>query len=260
MFLYERVLTDIKESRDRVVNGLINCIPCPFKRFRATFPGLEKGKYIIFTASSKIGKTQISDEIALYNSFMYAFHHRDQIRLKVFYFTLEMSKEAKYRQFMCYLLYRLSSGKIRIDSKDLRSVNEEKPLTEEILALLKSDPYVEYYKFFEECVEFIDSIRNPTGIYKFCRAYAKAHGTQHTKQVPIKDKDDNVIEIKELDDYYEEDDLDEYRIIFVDHYKLFTLESGKDLRDTIGTWSSDYAITLRNKYHYTIIGVQQQAA
>ena len=71
-----------------------------------------------------------------------------------------------------------------------------------------------------------------------------------------------MIETKEVDDYYVQDDPGEYRIAIVDHYKLLQTEKengiGLNIMQTIGKWSSDYAIKLRNKYGYIIAGVQQQ--
>lgn len=260
--LYTRVIEDLENRRNRVLSGDINCIPLPFERFRNEFPGIEQSRYYLFTANSKVGKTQISDAIMLYHPFFYAFNNRDKIRIKIFYFTLEMSAEEKYRQFICHILFVLSKGKIRIDTKNLRSTDKDNPLPDFILDIIKSDEYLEYFKFFEEHIVFIDNIRNPTGIFSFLRDYAKRKGTQHYKKIDFKDNSGNVIETKEVDDYYIQDDPNEYRIAIVDHYKLFQTEKennvGLNLMQTIGKWSSDYAIKLRNKYGYIIAGVQQQ--
>lgn len=259
MQLHERVLQDLVDRRQRVLSGQINCIPSNFTRFRNTYVGLEQGKYTIVTASTKIGKTQIGDSMFLYNPFFYAFNHRDKVRLKIFYFSLEMSATEKYRQFMSHLLYIKSRGQIRIDTKNLRSINENLPLSDEVLNILQSAEYKDLYEFFEKNVVIIDNIRNPYGIYKFCKDYALQKGTQHYKKVDFLNTNGEVLETKEIRDYYEQDDPDEYRIIIVDHYKLFTPEKGKDLYSTIASWSSNHAIDLRNNYNYSIIGVQQQA-
>ena len=47
MSLRERVLTELKERRLKVINGNINCIPSPFGRFRDDFLGIEKGRYYL---------------------------------------------------------------------------------------------------------------------------------------------------------------------------------------------------------------------
>lgn len=257
---YEKVIQDLIERRAKVLSGSINCIPAPFARFRDTYVGVEKGKYIIVTASTKVGKTQIADYLFLYNPLFYAYNNRDRLRVKIFYFSLEMSAAEKYRQLMCHLLYILSQGHVRIDPKNLRSIHEDRPLPENIITLLQSDLYKSVLEFFEENVVILDSIRNPYGIYKWCKDYALKHGKMHTKLYEFKDKDGNVTETKEVRDFYEPEDPEEYRLVVVDHYRLFTLEKGKDLYNTIVSWSANHAIDLRNNYNYTIVGIQQQAA
>lgn len=206
------------------------------------------------------GKTQISDYLFLYTPFFFAFNNRDKIRLKIFYFTLEMSKEQKYMQFMCHLIFILSKGNIRVTPRELRSVESSNPLSQDILDILASDIYKEYFKFFEQTVVFIDNIKNPFGIYKFMREYAKTHGTQHTKNIKFKDEHTGEEFEQEVDDYYEPHDPEEYVICSVDHLALLSPENGGNVRDAMVKFSSDYAITLRNKYKYILDIVIQQAA
>lgn len=54
MSLTSRVLQIIKERRDRIIRGLINCIPFPFPRFRVWFPGIERARYYLVTANQKV--------------------------------------------------------------------------------------------------------------------------------------------------------------------------------------------------------------
>ena len=42
--LFNRVYDDIKRRRERILNGEVNCIPCPFKRFSSEFIGIEQAK------------------------------------------------------------------------------------------------------------------------------------------------------------------------------------------------------------------------
>lgn len=260
MELYNRVYQRIIDNRQRGLDGLVNSIPFGLPRFMDELPGIEKKTTYHVTANTKVGKTQVSDFLFLYTPFFYAFRNRDKIRLKIFYFTLEMSKEQKYMQFMCHLIFILSRGMIRVTPKDLRSANVLNPLHEDILSILASAEYKEYFKFFEETVMFIDNIRNPYGIYKFMREYAKTHGTQHTKKVIFKDDATGVSVEQEIDDYYEPNDPEEYVEIITDHLALLNAEKGGTVRDAMIKFSSDYSITLRNKYNYTNIHVIQQAA
>lgn len=50
--LYTRVLSDITERRERLLNGQINCIPWLLPRFENELPGIERGKYYLITANS----------------------------------------------------------------------------------------------------------------------------------------------------------------------------------------------------------------
>lgn len=92
------------------------------------------------------------------------------------------------------------------------------------------------------------------------RNYAKTHGTQHTKIVKLKDEKTGEEIEQEVDDYYEPYDPEEYVICTVDHLALLSPENGGNVRDAMVKFSSDYAITLRNKYKYILDLVIQQAA
>lgn len=52
--LVDRVLKSLEERRQNILNGNINCIPSPFKRFSEDFPGIEQGKYYLVSASTKV--------------------------------------------------------------------------------------------------------------------------------------------------------------------------------------------------------------
>lgn len=261
MELFNRVYEDLVERKNRIEKGLINCIPFNLPRFSSVLPGIEQSTYTIVTANTKVGKSQLTDWLYVFTAFFYAYTHRQQVRIKIFYFTLEMSKEQKYRQFMSHLLYILSKGQIHIAPKDLRSTNASNPISDEVLQLLNSKEFKPYFEFFEQCVEFIDSIRNPTGIYKFAKEYAQNNGIQHMKTIDFVDNKTGKITPTEVDDYYEPNDPDEYKILIVDHLSLISTESDcNTLHAAISKLSSKYFVQLRNKYKYTIVAVQQQQA
>lgn len=199
-------------------------------------------------------KTQIADWLFVYNTIQQVIDQDLNIKLKIFYFTLEMSKEEKMRAAFSNILY-VKEG-VRIAPKDLRSTKADKILSEEYLELIAK--YEPYFKKIEEIVEFVDNIRNPTGIYKLVRSYAHANGVQHTKKVNIKG---NIVEI---DDWYEPNDPEEYVMVFIDHISLISTEASAgrqmNLHESMVKLSSDYLIRLRNKYNYIPVVVQQQAS
>lgn len=162
MSLIQRTLLNLKERREKVLSGGINCIPSPFKSFRRDFPGIEQGKYYLVSAISKGGKSQLANFLFVYTPILYAYDHRDQLKVQIFYFPLEETPEKITMRFMCYLLYKLSKGKIRLSTLQLGSIDKDNIVDEEILDLLNSIEYRSILDFYEEHVHFITE-RNPTG-------------------------------------------------------------------------------------------------
>lgn len=248
MSLIQRVLKNAKERREKILSGKVNCIPSPFKTFRYDFPGVELGTYYLVSGGAKSSKSKITNFLFLFNSILYAYHHPELVRLKVFYALLEEKAENITGKFICYLLYILSDKKIRIDIKTFKSVDEDRILSPEILELLGTLEYQSILKFFEEHVVFIPD-RNPTGVYHTLEKYAEANGTIHRKKVEGYEK--------EIFDYYEPNDPDEYVLCIIDHISLISCERSMDLRNSIKKLS-EYLKIVRNKYNYIPVVVQQQ--
>lgn len=248
MSLIQRVLENAKERREKILSGKVNCIPSPFKTFRYDFPGVELGTYYLVSGGAKSSKSKITNFLFLFNSILYAYHHPELVRLKVFYALLEEKAENITGKFICYLLYILSDKKIRIGIKTFKSVDEGRVLSSDILELLGTLEYQSILKFFEEHVVFIPD-RNPTGVYHTLEKYAEANGTIHKKRVEGYEK--------EIFDYYEPNDPDEYVLCIIDHISLISCERSMDLRNSIKKLS-EYLKIVRNKYNYIPVVVQQQ--
>lgn len=246
--LIQRVLQNAEERRQRILSGKVNCIPSPFKTFRYDFPGVELGTYYLISGGAKASKSKITNFLFLFNTVLYAYEHPDLVRLKIFYALLEEKAENITGKFICYLLYKLSGGKIRIDIKTFKSVDESRILSKDILDLLNTLEYQSILHFFEEHVIWIPD-RNPTGIYNVLKDYAEKHGTTHYKKVKGYDK--------EVFDWYEPDDPDEYVLCMIDHISLISTERGMDLRNSIKKLS-EYLKIVRNKFNYVPVVVQQQ--
>lgn len=244
-----------KQQRQRALDGKYNCLPLPFVRFKRYLPGTEKGKYIIVTANQKIGKSKFVDYVYVYSTILFIMEH-PEIRAKIFYFTLEMSPNVKKDEYLSFLLYYLDH--IQVSPTDLNSVDSEKPVSEEILELLASDKYKPYIDKYDEVVTYIDDIRNPTGINKYCRDYALNHGHINYTDVTYVDSHGITCKLIDKDNPYTADDEEEIRIVIVDNASNFTQESGLNKMETINK-ASKYFITLRDQLFYTIVMVQHQA-
>lgn len=248
MSLIQRVLQNAEERRQRILSGKVNCIPSPFNSFRYDFPGVEQGTYYLVSGSAKASKSKIANYLFLFNTVLYAYEHPKLVRLKVFYALLEEKAENITAKFICFLLYKLSKGKIRIDIKTFKSVDDNRILSQDILDLLGTLEYQSILNFFEDHVVWIPD-RNPTGIYHTLEKYAEKNGTIHRKKIAGYDK--------EIFDYYEPNDPDEYVLCMVDHIGLISTERGMDLRTSIKKLS-EYLKIVRNKYNYIPVVVQQQ--
>ena len=249
------VIDKLEERRKNAMRGGVNCIPFPFERFRTEVPGIEQEQYVIITASTKVGKSQLANYLYLYNVLDYCFEHPDRCSCHIIYFALEESKQRIIERYMSHLLYKLDGH--RIAPVDLRSTSVDYPVDPEIIQLLKSEKYQERFRFFEQCVEFDTENTNPTGILRTCEAYAKSVGTY--KSNTITSNSDWTKEVEVFDDYIQ-NDPNHYKIVIIDHISLVDKEQGFGKKETIDKVSEYFVKYLRNRYKYTCVVIQQQAA
>ena len=257
MSRFEEVQEENKARRQRVLDGKLNCIPFPFKRYRKFFPGFERGRYIIITANQKVGKSKLSDYLFIYEPLFYMMEH-PELKVKVLYFSLEMSAKEKFNEFLCHLLFRLDG--IHISPRELRSV--DRPCDEHIMELLETERYQKYIKAFENMVIYNDTDKNPTGIKVFCENYALEHGHQNFITYKYKNPKTGEIEDRRRKDPinpYTQDDEDEYRVIILDNAANVVTEKGVPTeRDAIRKVSKD-GINLKKDFKYIFVLIQHQA-
>ena len=254
--LRERVLQNLKDRRQRILEGKLNCIPSPFTRFSEDFIGIEQSCYYTITSFTKGGKSQFTSYTFIYKPLLFCYFANSDIKLKILYFPLEETPERIMQRFISWLLFDFSKGKIRVSPRDLRSTKGA--VSQEVLDIIASDEIQDILKYFEECVLFPEESGNPTGIYKYCVKYAKEHGTVHTKPGEFKDEFGKTYE-KPVFDRYEQDNPNEYRLIIIDTINLIDTEKGMTLKQSMDKLSEYCAKYLRNKYHYSPVIIQQQA-
>ena len=103
--LFDVVHDQILKNKQLREEGKDISIPFPFPRFSEEIPGIQKGRYIIVTANSKVGKTQLSDFLFLYWAYRFTKETTTNIKVKILYFTLEMSKEDKLKYALSHFLF-----------------------------------------------------------------------------------------------------------------------------------------------------------
>lgn len=255
---FDKVFKSLVERKERAESGHFNCVPLPFKRFRNFLPGIERGRYVIVTSGQKSGKSKFCDFIFIYEMVFFVAEH-PEFKFKCLYFTLEMSPESKYIEFLSHLLLRLDN--IVISPTDLRSTDSSKPVPQHILDLLESERYKKYIDIYENMVEYFE-IANPTGINKACRDYAEKHGKFNRVTFETTNDITGEVETKtklDPDNPYTQDDPEEYRVVIVDNAANLTIEKGTTNKmDTIDKLSK-YFITLRNQLNYILVLIQHQA-
>lgn len=217
--------------------------------------------YVIVTAQQKIGKTQLSDFLYVYQVVDYLFEHRDDpdviIDANIIYFSLEMSIKAKMRQAMAYRLF--SKYKISVSPQKLRSIFKNYVVDNKILNLIKAEE--EWFKFFESKVTFHDSVRNPQGIFNTVKNYFEINGTYTYKIMDWIDDNNNVTKRK-VKDQYISNNPNKINIILTDHISLLSPEArdAGSLQKAISRFSSEMCLHFRDKWKACVVNVQQQAA
>lgn len=256
MTLVERTLESLRIRRNRILDGQLNCIPSPFKRFSNDFIGIEQACYYTVTSFTKGGKSQFVSYTFIYKPLMFCYYNNIDIDLRILYFPLEETPERIMNRFMSWLLYDFSKGKIRISPRDLRSTTSA--VDESALELLNSDEIQDILKYFEEHIIFPEEAGNPTGIYKYCRQYAESRGKVYTKKVKSKDEFGNTKEV-EVFDRYEPNNPNEYVLAIIDTINLIDTERGMTLKQSMDKLSEYCAKYLRNRYFISPVIIQQQA-
>ena len=254
MSLHEQTNAMLRARRQRIIDGGVNTIPSPFKRFSTDFLGWEQATYYIITSYTKGGKTQFASHL-LFDALMYCYSHEKTtgVSVKILYFPLEETKQRIMTRFYSWLLNREFG--IRISPSDLRSSNNEKPVSEDVLDIIDSDKFTKIVNYFEEHVIFSEE-SNPTGIYKFCKSYAEEHGKILTKKKKYRDELGFEKEVQGFD-HYEADNPDEYVLPVIDTINLIQLERGYNKKQAIDKLS-EYCILLRDNYGQSPIVIQQQ--
>lgn len=254
--LRKRVVANLEERRQRILDGQLNCIPSPFKRFSEDFIGIEQSCYYTITSFTKGGKSQFTSYTFIYKPLMFCYFTKADIDIKILYFPLEETPDRIMQRFISWLLFDFSRGKIRVSPRELRSTVT--PISEEVLDIINSDEIQDILEYFEEHVIFPEEAANPTGIYKYCKNYAEEHGKVYTKTGQYKDEL-GIIQNKQVFDRYEQDNPNEYRLIIIDTINLIDTERGMTLKQSMDKLSEYCAKYLRNRYNYSPIIIQQQS-
>lgn len=256
----EEIKAGLKERREKVQSGETNSIPVIFERFRRSYQGIEQGRYYLVSASTKVGKTQITNFMFVYTVILYIWKEGWKVKPKIYYYSLEETPENITLRFISFCLWYLTGSKKRVDPKELKSTDSARILSEEVEQLMERKSFKELMEIYEEVIDFRVDIRNPTGIKKDLESYCISNGEVEYEEDEVTVTDEynrRSIERRRRFKRYTPNDSKVYFIGIIDHIGLIAAESGMSLYDSIGRLSG-YLKELRNRYNMIPVVIQQQ--
>lgn len=254
MSLYKETLAKLAENKRKRLSGEIISIPWNLPRLSNVLPGIEPEKIIIVTAGPKVAKSQLTNFLYVFQPIDYLFEHPEcNLDIKIFYFSLEISKEAIMRQAMSYRLF--SKYGITVSQQKLLSIYKDYILGDHIEELIKKEQA--WFEFLESKLDLQDEIRNATAIFKYMETYFEANG--HWTYKTINFNVDGVVTARTVRDKYITNNPNLIVQGIVDHISLLPAEGSLDERKTIGRFTSEYCLKIRDKYKGAMVLVQQQA-
>lgn len=232
---------ELRRRRDNAVGGGANCIPFSDPHLRASVPGVEQEQYVVVTAGTKTGKTQLMSKLYLYDVLEWCMANPGRCTCHVLYFPLEESVQRIMHRYMSHLLWKLDG--LHVSPAELRSTSPDRPVRKEVLDLLSTERYAVRLRAFDECVEFHTAEATPAAIASACERYALSVGRVEGGAVPR----------------YVPDDPNHFKLMVVDHLALVDTERGMTLKQSMDRLSELCVKRLRNLYGFTCVMVQQQA-
>ena len=205
-------------------------------------------------------KTQSWIAILLYTIYKLKKDHSElKLKIKLVIALLEDTKEMFVDRLFSMLLFQMY--KMVVDSHDLHSLRE-RSLDPNIVQ--KLDEVEKEIEFILEDCEIIDTVYNPTGLYKWARTISNKYGTHHNKTMKFTSEDGSTKDI-EVYSHYELTDPDMQFLMIVDNLNNLSQEMRSERllneRETINLWTRNYCrLQITKHWKWSLINVIQQAS
>lgn len=249
---FNEVIAGLNKNKEIRLQGKLLGIPwVDLPKLNKVIPGIQKKRYVCVTANQKVGKSMITNFLYMYQPIKYVYKYNPDIDLKIIYFSLELSEEELKRQYICHVL--ATECRVFIDPQNLAGMFEDFIPNEEIFKAIESQK--DYLDFIDNHVDIVTGIRNPTGMYKYVRDFARKRGKFYLNNEEV-----DPVATNGLYDKYVPNNPNEHVIILTDHLGIMTIEKGEDKYSNIDKWSSIYCLIMRDQFEYTVVDIQQQTA
>lgn len=261
---FQQVFDEIVTNKENHAEGYFNCIPFTgMQRLEKFIPGIEQDTYYLLTASSGVGKSKLARSLFIHNPYQYIKNNPESnVKLTIKYFSLEESKKKIILSEISKYLHSVHG--ITVSIKQLQSRGRFNTISQDVLQkITEAEAYVNE---FLEVVDIVDYIRNPTGIYKYMRDFAMQIGNYYDVNDRPFTEDEKLDVKKGINEtykkisYYKKDHDKHYVIVLTDHISLLNTEDGLSQWQTMGKYSSDYCLRMRDKFGFIPVNVQQQAS
>ena len=263
---FNDILNKIIQNKKNHDDGYYNCIPfIGMSRLEEFLPGIEQSTYYLIAAATGVGKSKLARYLFIHNPIMFLEQNPDSgIELDILYFSLEESREKVILAEVSKYLY--SKHGIILSTKQLSSVGRYNSISSEDLEKVKEAET--HVKNFLSKVQIFDNVRNATGIYKTVRDFALKVGTYYDKNdTPLTPQEVELVRVGNTESgtykkiaYYKKHNPKHYVIVLTDHISLLQPESGETLWQTMGKFSSNYCLHMRDKFGFIPVVIQQLAA
>lgn len=233
MALYETIKSSILHNRDIKRGGGHVGIPIPFERLAQYIPIVERGHSIGILGATGSGKSRFVRWLFIYH--VYKFYKQTGYPVKILFFPLEDSKEKVYRNLICHYMFELYGIYINLQELDSKGQRILPDFVQE-----KLEEATEFFNDFEQIVDIVDGINEPTQIFDYCVDYAASTGKTVKKR------------------YIPNDDV--HTIIIIDNISNIDIEAGtRDEREAIVRFCKTYVRgRLCNYFGFTVVQVLQQ--
>ena len=234
------VIRNVEKGRDGGNQGLYMGFP----RLMEFVPGIQPSTIYNLGGMTGTAKTTFAMSSFVYNpyeDYVTRTTNGETIKLKIFLFSMEMSRETVIAKGICRRIFKdhgllvdtnyiLSRGKNRISQE----------IYEKVLQTRK------YFEKFEEIVTIFGSY-NPTGIAKMLKGYFKENGVETRSPYEFTD-DDGVRHAVSRFEKYTPNVEQTYVIAVFDHVSLTKSELGKNVKQTIDKLI-EYLVEYTNNYY-----------
>lgn len=171
MLLYDEILRDIEEKKERKERGLFNGIPWPYAKWRDFIPSIDKGMYLGLLAPSGVGKSRFIRSTFVYD--VYQFSQTYNYPVKILYFALEDAKKAVYKKMICHYMWE----RFKLDLTPSQLDSKWTGFDSRYLEVMTKDR--KFFEDFEETVYVINNASTPSEIVEICERVDEKFGDTH---------------------------------------------------------------------------------